>query len=195
MIKVDAEVGKILTASLDAKGRANMAHAIAHQVNAPRYLKLAIKKVLTALREGLLDGRNQAVHGIHFTAARPDAVMIEMHRGKGGRQQRPQLDSDLAALGTKINLIAVDFDHALARYGRELLGVSAEQSAGLRAVDIILAKTRAATAEGLTSASRSSLNPTQSKCPPRLNHSGVIATSSRAPACPESSKMVAHSSI
>src|SRR5689334_13504090 len=93
MAGVQEEVGKILTAHLDMKQRANMAFALAHQTNASYRLKKATKAVVDALQKGdLISRRNQAVHGVHFTIDEPGAVGIEMHRGKGGRGQRVQKD-------------------------------------------------------------------------------------------------------
>lgn len=84
MCGVDQEVGKILTGNLDSKQRAMMAHALAHQINAPIPVKRAIKQTLDEMREELIHRRNEAVHGIHFTHPDPESVFIEMHRGKGG---------------------------------------------------------------------------------------------------------------
>lgn len=151
MIGVSDSVGKILTANLDIKQRATMAYAIAHEINAPRYLKLAIKAVLNELRGGMLDERNQSVHGIHFVAERPDAVMVELHRGKGGRNQRLQLDADLAKLGARIHRTSFAFDEALCRYLREKLETAAADSMGLRHFEATLSKIRTTMAEGSTS--------------------------------------------
>lgn len=119
---LEAELGKVLTASLDVKARAVMAHTLAHETNAPRYLKIAIKKVLDAVRKDLLTRRNQAVHGIHFAGERPDMAMIEMHRGKGGRGRRPQSDRELYQLGQEINALSRSFAKSLKHYVSDLAG-------------------------------------------------------------------------
>lgn len=106
----DMEVGKILTASLDLKQRVGMAFALAHTVNAPFTFKKAIKSLQTALRnEDLIELRNQAVHGIHFTVDEPAAIGVEMHRGKGGRGRRVQYDKDLVALGQRLTELRNEF--------------------------------------------------------------------------------------
>jgi hypothetical protein len=106
MICVDNEVGKILTANLDVKQRATMAHAIAHQINAPIPFKRALKQVLEELRADLIHRRNEAVHAVHFTPFGPGVAKVEMHRGKGGRAPRPLKDNDLHALGKQINTLS-----------------------------------------------------------------------------------------
>ena len=108
------EVGKIVTANLDFKQRVSMVFALAHETNAPVPFKIAIKKLQDEVRNGeLIHKRNQAVHGIQFPADRPDAVEIEMHRGKGGRKPRIQLDADLNALGNDIARVRDDFSKSL----------------------------------------------------------------------------------
>jgi hypothetical protein len=138
MVGVDMEIGKVLTASLDMKQRATMAFTLAHQTNAPIPFKNALKSVLTALREGLIDRRNQAVHGIHFTIDRPDAIGVEMHRGKGGRQQRIQEDKELSQLGRDINRAANEFAAALPAYVEFRFKGLAEISQGLADLKAII---------------------------------------------------------
>lgn len=113
---VDQEVGKIITANLDAKQRALMAHALAHQTNAPIVLKRAIKKTLDEMRDELIHRRNEAVHGIHFTHPDPTMIYVEMHRGKGGRNQRPLTNQGLLELGEKINVATTRMANALLKH-------------------------------------------------------------------------------
>lgn len=111
---VDQEIGKVLTASLDLKGRVTMAFKLAHIVNAPVPFKIAIKTLQTALQgEDLYHRRNQAVHGIHFEIDQPGAVGIEMHRGPGGREQRIQTDKELNQLGKRLTELRNTFFAAL----------------------------------------------------------------------------------
>lgn len=128
MCGVDQEIGKILTGNLDAKQRATMAHALAHQTNAPFAVKQALKQTLNEMREDLIHRRNEAVHGIHFNHPDPGSVYIEMHRGKGGRNQRTLANRDLVELGLKINAATARMANALiafaqskaAKVGREV---------------------------------------------------------------------------
>jgi hypothetical protein len=112
MIGVDQEVGKIVTGNLDAKQRANMALALAWQVNAPVPYKKAVKEVLVEMRDNLIHRRNEAVHGIHFGDEAGDTISIEMHRGKGGRAPRPMRNQDLAELGKAINAASTKMANA-----------------------------------------------------------------------------------
>ena len=104
MTEVTPEVGKILTGNLDAKQRATMAHALAHQTNAPIPFKKVLKEVLDEMRAGLIHRRNEAVHAVHFLPYAPDIAKVEMHRGKGGRHARELRHSDLAQLGKALNI-------------------------------------------------------------------------------------------
>jgi hypothetical protein len=111
---VDQEIGKVLTASLDLKGRVTMAFKLAHIVNAPVPFKIAIKALQTSLQsEDLYHRRNQAVHGIHFDIDQPGAIGIEMHRGPGGREQRVQTDMELSQLGKRLTALRDAFFAAL----------------------------------------------------------------------------------
>ena len=106
----DPEIGKVMTASLDLKGRVIMAFKLAHITNAPVPFKMAIKTLQSALQsEDLYHRRNQAVHGIHFEIEQPGAVGVEMHRGPGGRDQRIQTDKELNQLGQRITELRDSF--------------------------------------------------------------------------------------
>jgi len=116
----DMEIGKVLTANLDLKQRIGMGFTLANIVNAPLRFKRAIKTVQKALLdEDLIHRRNQAVHGIHFETGIPGAAGIEMHRGKGGRSQRIQYDTELHGLGTRLKQFDDHFLPELLTYIRE----------------------------------------------------------------------------
>lgn len=131
------EKGKIVTASLDMKARGNMAYALAHQVNAPVSYRNAIKRVNTALREGLISRRNVAVHGIHFPSDIPNSIQIEMHRGKGGRARRTVNDAEFRNLGQEISDVANAFAKAQVNYVRKTYPQLAAKSKGLSDFDAI----------------------------------------------------------
>lgn len=149
MAGVESEVGKILTGGMDMKTRASAAVAISHQMNAPRYLKMALAHVLKQLRDGgLIDRRNQAVHGVHMTSELPNAAKVELHRGKGGRQPRLQMDAELADLNQRLSSLCKTFDVSMARYIEERLGTG---QAGVVAMRAMVEKMRETMAEGETS--------------------------------------------
>ena len=136
----DQEIGKILTASLDLKQRVNMAFALAHQVNAPKEFKAAIKSLQTAIYdENLIHLRNQAVHGIHFPVDEPEAIGIEMHRGKGGRGQRTQYDKDLVALGNRLQVLRDELAAAVMAYAKHRVFEMAGQAGLLKEAEAIFA--------------------------------------------------------
>lgn len=139
MINVDAEVGKILTAHLDIKQRAAMAFAVSNQTNAPVSFRNALKAVQRSLQDDdLINRRNQAVHGIHFSTDRPDAVNVEMHRGKGGRAPRLQTDADLAKLSREICEVRTRFGVALLAYAKQRMGDQAATLESFAAMEAIL---------------------------------------------------------
>ena len=148
MAGLENEVGKIITGGLYMKARAQAAFAIANQVNAPRYLKFAIADVRKQLQDGLIERRNQAVHGIHMTSELPDAAKVELHRGKGGRQPRLQKDSELVDLNQKISELCKAFDVQMKRYAEEKLGSGHALVMAFKAIE---EKMRATVAEGVTS--------------------------------------------
>ena len=141
MLKLDIETGKIVTANLDAKQRATMAFALANQINAPVSYRNAIKKVMVALRDGLIDRRNVAVHGIHFTVSQPNSVGIEMHRGKGGRAIRILENQEFHNLGNEISALTNEFASAQSEYTKKLIPQLAAASKGLADLEAILRKT------------------------------------------------------
>jgi hypothetical protein len=150
VLRVDAEVGKIVTGNLDMKQRANMIFALAHQTNAPRPFKdacMALKKALFDPGD-LLHRRNLAVHGIHFFHHSNDTVQIEVHRGKGGRGPREIAVSDLQKLGNDINVASDNFARAFIFYIQQ--SFPGLQSKGLDDIKAILLKTSAANADGVT---------------------------------------------
>jgi hypothetical protein len=138
MIGVGEEVGKIITASLDAKNRAKMLFALAHVYNAPVSYKNAIKKVIKSLQDGLMDRRNVAVHGVHFTSDEPNSVGLEMHRGRGGRGRRTVPNSEFSALGREISDTNDAFVKAHIAYIKKRYSGIAETSVGLATLETIL---------------------------------------------------------
>ena len=102
MLRVHDDVGKVVTASLDAKQRATMAFTLAEKTKAPFAFRQAMKETLNEVRKDLLHRRNEAVHAVHFEPYAIDVAKVEMHRGKGGRDPRPLKDTDLSDLGKRI---------------------------------------------------------------------------------------------
>ncbi len=138
MIGVTQEPGKILTASLDAKNRAKMLYSLAHVYNVPVSYRNAIKRVVSALQDDLMNRRNIAVHGIHFPSQEPNSVGIEMHRGKGGRNQRTIPNSEFEALGNDIVKVRDDFTRAYVAYVKKRYPAMIGKSVGLRDLESIL---------------------------------------------------------
>lgn len=149
MIGVEMEVGKILTASLDIKSRATMAFALAHEINAPPYLKKAIKKVRDELQNGeLIFQRNRAVHGVPFPSTSPDAVVLEMHRGKGGRRRHTVTNKELFELGQKIAAVTAEYGKQAIRYQKEEFAKRQAKLDGDPRLENIVENTLSASAEG-----------------------------------------------
>ena len=96
-----------------------MAWAIADEIKAPFYIRTVIKSALQAIRDELLYGRNQAVHGIHMGSYGAGTAKIEMHRGKGGRGMREQTDESLRSLAAKIHAHAKAIGEATLRLRSE----------------------------------------------------------------------------
>lgn len=148
LIGVKVEVGKIVTANLDIKQRATMALALAHQTNAPIYLKNAIKKVLERLRDDLISERNQAVHATHFGEIEGGSE-IELHRGKGGRARRAQLDANLARTGAAIAEVSKAFHAELMKFADLKIEEAKKKRDQVGELRIILANISPASDEGV----------------------------------------------
>ena len=150
IIGVNEEAGKILTASLDAKNRAKMLYSLAHVYNAPVSYKNAVKRVMKALQDGLMDRRNVAVHGVHFPSTQNDSVGIEMHRGKGGRNQRTIPNSEFASLGNDITKVRDDFVKSHITYVKKIYPKLVGRSIGLQDLEAILTNNSATKADDET---------------------------------------------
>lgn len=140
MLRLDSEVGKIVTGNLDIKQRVSMVFALAHQTNAPIPFKNACKALRSELFDpkDLLHRRNLAVHGAHFTIPDNEKIQIEVHRGKGGKGPREIPVSELADLGREINAASNAFTTALVRYVE--YSFPGLQSKGLDDIKAIFAK-------------------------------------------------------
>lgn len=120
MLGLHDDIGKVVTASLDAKQRATMAFTLADKTKAPFAFRKAIKETLSDIRSDLIHRRNEAVHAVHFKPYSIDTAKVEMHRGKGGREPRPLRDSDLAELGQLIHKAALRVAEANILYASKL---------------------------------------------------------------------------
>jgi hypothetical protein len=125
MLRLHDDIGKIVTASLDAKQRATMAFALAEKTKAPRSYRDVMKSALSDIRRDLLHRRNEAVHAVHFLPYTSDTAKVEMHRGRGGREPRPLRDADLAELGQLICQLGLNVAKANVSFASDIVKTSA----------------------------------------------------------------------
>lgn len=107
LLRLDKETSFILTNGLDILPRAAMAHRLAVHLKAPPPAIKALREVRDALRGGLLDRRNTAVHG-HRQRNPNDFTTdyVTMYRGKGAGVRRAQDHEELIQLGLDIAYIS-----------------------------------------------------------------------------------------
>lgn len=93
----------LMFGSLDMKPRLDMAILLARDAKAPEPMVKRIIAVRTALKdEKLADRRNQAVHGVHKEAARPDAIQLTMPRWAGDRRTQTVTALDMYDLAGRL---------------------------------------------------------------------------------------------
>lgn len=93
----------LIFGSLDMKPRLDMAINLARAAKTPVQMVKRIEAIRTALREErLAERRNQAVHGVHKAAGRPDSIQLTMPRWSGPRRTETVSALDLYQLGTRL---------------------------------------------------------------------------------------------
>jgi len=103
LLGLDEETGKIVTGGLDIMPRATMILSLTHGKKGDQTLSRAATKVLKELRGGLVTRRNEAVHGVYSSQRDGSEPMVEVHRGKGGRNPKPIGPDDLERLAQEIS--------------------------------------------------------------------------------------------
>jgi len=108
LLHLDSETGKIVTGGTDMQPRIKLALGLAKHLNAPRSVIKALEGARDAIRvEKLDERRNKAVHGVRFQGEESDseAILIEVHRGAGGRMRHEQTNTELVAIGKELKAI------------------------------------------------------------------------------------------
>ena len=120
LLHIDHETGKIVTGGTDMHVRARLAINLAKHLNASKSITKALEAARDSVKAAKLDERrNKAVHGVRFAGSTggPDSVLIEVHRGAGGRQRHEQTNLELSAIGKEIKAISDQFLAALKESG------------------------------------------------------------------------------
>ena len=77
-----------------------MAINLARHLKAPKPVILALEKTRKTIQDGLDMRRNRAIHGVQFLEG--GNLLVEVHRGKGGRERKPLTEDELNSLGQEI---------------------------------------------------------------------------------------------
>jgi hypothetical protein len=105
LLELDIETGKIVTGGLDMLPRLNMAINLARHLKAEKALIDCLVKARAEIQGGLDTKRNRAVHGVHTAVTIAGDALVEVHRGKGGRDATAFPLEELAGLSRSLNAL------------------------------------------------------------------------------------------
>lgn len=118
LLRLDKDTSFIVTNGLDILPRASMAHRLAVHLKAPPPAIKALREVRDALRGGLLERRNEAVHGHRQPNPNDFSTdYVTMYRGKGAGVRRAQNHEELIQLGLDIAYVSVCLSRLLTACG------------------------------------------------------------------------------
>jgi hypothetical protein len=101
-VKLVPEEGAVVFGGLDMLGRLNMAINLADHHKAPFPIGQELRNIRKALQNGILDARNQAIHGAHADADEPDSVNLTMFRWPKPKRMQTKSFEDFAKLAIDI---------------------------------------------------------------------------------------------
>jgi hypothetical protein len=118
LLRLDKETSFIVTNGLDILPRASMAHRLAVHLKAPPPAIKTLREVRDALRNGLLERRNEAVHAHRQPNPNDFSTdYVTMYRGKGAGVRRTQDHEALTQLGLDIAYVSIALSTTLMRCG------------------------------------------------------------------------------
>lgn len=100
---MELEKGYVIYGGLDMLPRATMALNLARQNKLHHTLTKRIEGIRKSLQNGLLDRRNQVVHGAHKGQVEGASVTLTMVRWKGDKRERKISATEISELAREIH--------------------------------------------------------------------------------------------